>query len=124
MGNELGPQGWEAFNALRADGNMVPEPHIALGFRFEGSDDWSRPEETLDQALHDRRRSPKVDQFPADAKLVTKFVDRTGKDCGQREIRFVQIPASPAGLRSRYVIDDRDLENLLRTVTACALQSP
>ena len=135
--NELGPEAQTALRsmlenqpwpALRSKiWGDLPKPNAAMGFRFwfAPSDDWSKPEETLDQAVHDRRRSPDWSQFPPDANLLTDFADRVGKDCGaQRKIRFVRVPRSPGDLIFKYVVDEQDLEGLLSAITACAVREP
>lgn len=118
----LANQSWSALR-IRVWGGP-PEPDVAIGFRFEGSGDWSKPEETLDQGLHDRRFFKTWDQFPPDADLSTQFVDRAGNDCGgRREIRFVRVPGRPGNSPFKYVVDEVDLEGLLRAVSGCALRS-
>lgn len=102
----------------------VPGSDFALGYKFDGSDDWSKPEETLDQGLHDRRRFLDLRQLPSDPNLITRFVGISGRGCGSLKIKFLRIPTTPAWLPSKYVVDDRDLGALLRTVTECAMMKP
>jgi len=102
----------------------VPGPESAVGFRFENPGDWSRPEDTLDKALRDRRRTVHLDKIPKQPRLVTEFVDRAGNDCTRLEIRFVEVPTDRGSILVKYVVDERDLEGLLRTISRCALRLP
>ncbi len=135
MEEELGPHARLALGSLLANRRWVDlqnelwhgatDSDVALGFRFESPGDWSEPEETLDQELQDRRRSPNIDQFPTEPELVTQFVDRAGYSCTKREIRFVRVPRGPGRMGFKYVVDDEDLASLLRTISGCAaLRSP
>jgi hypothetical protein len=134
MEEELGPNGRLALGSLAANRSWlamratmwhgVPDSDLAIGFRFESPSDWSKPEETLDQALQDRRSHVDRDQFPTEPKLLTQFVDRAGNGCAPLEVRFVRVPRGTGGLGVRYVVDEADLEGLLRTVSECALRSP
>jgi hypothetical protein len=133
--DELGPKARAALDLLLANHSWLAwrskiwgdlsKPDAAMGFRFwlAASDDWSKPEETLDQGLQDRRRAPNGEQFPPDASLLTEFADRMGKDCGERRtIRFVRVPRSGSDPRVKYVVDDEDLEGLLGAITVCAVR--
>lgn len=133
MEEELGPKARSSLGSLLANRSWVdletelwhggPVPDAAIGFRLEGPGDWSKPQETLDQRLQDRRRFVNLDELPTEPKLPTQFVDRAGNDCMQREITFVQAPAGPGGMLIKYVVDDEDLAGLLRTISECALRS-
>jgi len=129
MEEALGPRGRLALSSLMARRSWlelrseiwhgVPSSGLALGFRFVGSSDWSKPEETLDQGLQDRRRS--VDEpWPEAANLITEFVGIAGRGCGSREISFVRSLGTPAWLPTKYLVDEPDLVTLLRTVSDCA----
>jgi hypothetical protein len=134
METELGPHARSSLGSLLAKQSWADlEDQMwhgaagsgaAIGFRFEIPGDWSKPEETLDQGLQDRRRYVNLDEFPAEPKLVTQFVDKVGNNCVKREIRFVLAPAVPKGTGFRYFVDDSDIEGLLRTISGCALHSP
>jgi hypothetical protein len=130
----LGPRAKSALASLLAQNSWldlrnriwhgVPSSGFALGYRFQNVRDWSKPEETLDQALHDRRRSVDLDQLPLDPTLTAQFVNISGQDCGRSEIRFVRIPATPDWLPSNYLVDDPDLGALLRLISECASMKP
>ena len=133
MDEELGPNARSSLKSLLTKRSWADLEHqiwhgaapsdAAIGYRFEIPGDWSQPEETLDQGLQDRRRHVILDEFPAEPKLATQFVDKTGNNCMKREIRFVQAPAEPRGVVMKYVVDDSDMEGLLRTISECALRS-
>ncbi len=129
MEEGLGPNARSSLKSLLAKRSWVdlehqmwhgaPRSDAAIDYRFEIPGDWSQPEETLDQGLQDRRHHVKLYEFPAEPKLVTQFVDKTGNNCVRREIRFVRSPAEPGGTIMKYVVDDSDMEGLLRTISEC-----
>lgn len=129
---ELGPNGRSALKSLLTSRSYLDfrselwrgprTSNFAIGFHLlNGPEDWSKPEETLDQELHERRRNVDLGKFPIAPNLLVQFVDRSGAGCGQRAISFAQLPLYPE-LRVRYVVDDQNLEGLLRTISACALR--
>lgn len=132
MEEELGPNARSILRSLLAKRSWPDlenevwhgptDSGAGMGFRFEYPGDWSKPEETLDQKLQDRRRYQNLDQFPTEPKLPTQFVDKVGNKCVKREIRFVLAPAVPEGTGFRYFVDDEDLVGLLRTITGCAVR--
>ena len=134
MEKELGPKARVSLGALLVKRSWAQfenqmwhgatSSDCAVGFRFEIPGDWSKPAETLDQALENRRRYPaSLDESPTEPKLETQFVDKAGNDCLTREIKFVLAAAVPNGTGWRYFVDDSDMEGLLRTISECALAS-
>jgi hypothetical protein len=130
----LGPRGRLALDSLLARGSWLdlwaemwhgaPSSRLSVGYRFGGSDDWSKPEETLDQGLQDRRHSVDLGKLTANPDLLTQFVGISGGSCGSREIRFTRVSRAPGGILSKYVIDCTDLRGLLRLITDCAVTEP
>jgi len=121
LGSLIARRSWFELRAEMWHGAATSD--FALGFRFDEAGDWSKPEDTLDQGLQDRRRS--VDApLPSDPALMTQFVGISGRDCGSRKIGFVRLPGTPAWLPTKYLVDDPDVGALLRAITDCARTKP
>jgi hypothetical protein len=113
----IGPASW--LKTRTQIWEVPTNPGLALGFRFNETGDWSKPEETLEQSLADRRRFLTASQ-PPEASLYTEFVGASGHVCEGRQIVFARVPQEPIWLPTKYVVDDEDIEGLLRTITRCA----
>jgi hypothetical protein len=124
---QLGPNARAALDALAAAQSWVelrtrlwratPDTDVAVGYRFDISNGWSKPWETLDQTVTDARKFVTLDQIPPDAELQTQFTDRVGHECGRRSIRFVRTEAN---FKTIYLVDDPNLEDILTMIAACA----
>jgi hypothetical protein len=87
----------------------------AVGYRFEASDQWSEPEDSL----ADNPRHGDGTLAQSDPEIETLLKDRSGGNCGRRRIKFIRLPAGGAG-DERYVVDNADIGDLLRSITRCA----
>lgn len=91
----------------------VSRGRFAVGYRFDAPGPWSVPEAGSDS--------------PADAgsndspELETKFKNRDGEDCGSYRVQFLRIPSTQPGV-APYLVDNRNLADLLRTISSCAAQ--
>jgi hypothetical protein len=97
----------------------TPPSDSAVGYRFLNVGDWSKPEETLDQNLQDRRLAVNLDQQSSKPSVIAEFVDASGVACGKREIPFLMVPVTPGWLPSKYRVDDPDIGGLLRMLAEC-----
>ena len=91
---------------------------VAVGYRFEIAGRWSEPDETLtdrEQAFFSRKSL-----YPV---INTVFKDRSGGDCGRFVVRF-QSSNDLTSLWPLYLVDNSDIEALLRMVSLCAGQAP
>jgi hypothetical protein len=129
---ELGPNARFGFTSLLSRRTWITllnemwgsESHASagVGFRFQRSDDWAKPEETLDPDVQSRRRGVSLDDWPANPKITTLFVNGSGKVCAQRDVAFQRTPKSAGALWTKYVVDEGDMAGLLRTIATCAMQ--
>jgi hypothetical protein len=89
---------------------------VAMGYHFSFSGPWSTPDETMEQD------KPPVDlaQFPAPV-ISTRFSTSTGVDCGNRQMKFLLTRSGQFG-PWRYVVNDSDLGDLLRLMSACVAE--
>ena len=94
----------------------------AMGYHLEISGELSQPRETLDQAITDQRRFAHLERYAPTLDLQTRFVNRPGRGCGQRGVRFVLTEGRMKGMLTKYVVDDSNMEGLLRMIAACATQ--
>jgi hypothetical protein len=121
----LGPNARAALNSLlnastwaKVIGAQWPAKSsgsVAVGYRFELSDRWSEPEDWLT----DSPRHGDGTLAQSDSEIETLLKDRSGGDCGRRRIKFIRLPADSAG-EERYVVDNTDVGDLLRSITRCA----
>jgi hypothetical protein len=90
------------------------ETGAAIGYRFEIPNPWEEPEITLTQTGY---RDIFVETI---FELDTDFRGVAGRDCGTLRVRFVKDkkPKPPGYLG--YLIDDPDIEKLLRFLGSCA----
>jgi len=87
----------------------------AVGYRFEIQGLFSQPEETLEQQGPDYSyRGPPLrdNKFSLEA----QFTDSAGMDCARYTVDFTFNPPTI------YLIDNTDIEDLLRSIGKCAAQ--
>jgi hypothetical protein len=124
---QLGPNAQAAMDALLAERSWVglrahlwrgrSDSNVAMGYRFDIRNEWSEPEEVLDQRVTDARRHVNLGQYPMAPNLQTQFRNRAGFGCGQRGVKFLRIVEE---LHTKYVVDESDMEGLLNVISACA----
>jgi hypothetical protein len=52
--------------------------------------------------------------------LETQFTDRAGNACARYKVDFLKVSALPG--QNIYRIDNADIEDLLRSIAACAAE--
>jgi len=73
---------------LRADlWHGAPGGDVAVGYRFDASDWWSRPEDTLG-----KEREYVALAHPESPDFETRFRDASGGDCGKHRVKFLKDP--------------------------------
>jgi hypothetical protein len=123
----LGPEAHKALDqALQARSwqklrqeawRLRPGIDSAVGYRLEIQGPWSEPEETLEQPREEYRGSLlTTDKFS----LETQFTDRAGNACARYKVDFLKVSALPG--QNIYRIDNADIEDLLRSIAACAAE--
>jgi hypothetical protein len=85
----------------------------AMGYRFDFEGKWSKPEDLLRGADAGRDAVPGL---APDPELKTSFVDGHGSGCGTYEVDFQSVLQGP---RSAYLVNNRDIDGLLRLIVAC-----
>jgi len=85
----------------------------SVGYRFDISDELSQAERSIDQTAGSQRLMLFPEPSSQKIDLRTRFVNRVGVDCGRRTVRFILA-------KDRMVVDDADMQGLLRTISACA----
>jgi hypothetical protein len=94
-----------------------PEPvndNALVGFRFNLSMRWADPAETLRNPM-----TIDISGDPIDPAIPTHFVDSTGRVCGKETLKFL-TPAKSQAPRTPFLIDNRNLDQIFRTLTSCA----
>jgi hypothetical protein len=128
----LGPRARAAINLLLKQKNswagvraeLSPGRHPddgAIGYRFDISGHWSEPDETLEEKLPWGDSAVVSEQ--REFSLLTFFKDSFGKDCGQYNVKFLKISAGRSNGVASYLIDNSDLDKLLRLVESCATRT-
>jgi len=92
---------------------------VAMGYRFETSGPWAEPVENLDDALAMARTVVNLESLPRDPLLDTLLRTRAGRDCGRQQVKFLTSQDTFMH-RLMYLVDNPDLGNLLRSISACA----
>lgn len=101
----------------------TPPDTAAIGYRFEIPGPWAEPLETLEQ-----REGRNLGEDLDDPEIAVTFKDAAGRDCGRHLVRFSSgrsrvlessVPAIRRG-RPHYVVDSKDIEKILRTISSCA----
>ena len=106
---------WAALRAEFGLGSYLGS--MAVGYRLKTVNRWSESEETLEQP----RATVDFAKDPLDPELDTLFTDSSGLDCGSHRVRFV-TPRRTAAPAPPYLIDNRDLRDLLGRISSCALR--
>jgi hypothetical protein len=85
---------------------------VALGYRFERRQRWSRPLTPL-STTWDTEDEPQHDT--SNPEIETSFVSESGRECAKRRVRFVVAGDVPP----RYLMDSADVAGLLRDISFC-----
>lgn len=80
---------------------------IAVGYRFASSGWWSPPYEPI---TVDERK-------PVNPEIDTIFTDHSGRDCGRYRVSFIKTNQA---VEPAYLVNNSDLEGLLRLISSCA----
>lgn len=123
----VGPRARESLNVLlkgetwgrmRTDlpGSGV-QKEIAVGYRLARQSLWEAPEETLaDAQVAPLQYDRPVE--PVNPELDAVFTDRAGRECGRHRISFL----GDGHGHDEYVVDEPDMEGLLRVIAACSAE--
>jgi len=107
-------QGWTELRNRLTHGSVGG--FRGIGYHFDGSEAWMRSDETLDVAYD---YPAETGRYPKQVDSIVYFVHESGDECGRAPIKLVK--ADPLlNLLAGYVVDNTDLEILLRTISACA----
>ncbi len=96
---------------------------MTVGYRFVLQGRFSVPEMDVMDAPDSDPNVPGLDvpqSKSSEFLLATRFTDRTGKDCGTFEVKFLRHPSPPGDLG--FLVDHSDLGGLLRLISSCAAQ--
>lgn len=127
----LGPTGKAALSSLlenRTWQDMLAElrpdqsdDKVAVGYRFNISGRWAEPEETLeeDRDYGDAVMLSRKPEFEID----TLLKDSSGADCGRHRVKFLKTPSTLLGRPMKYVVDNSDFPDLLKSVATCAART-
>jgi hypothetical protein len=125
----IGPNARVALNSLLQGKNWTElqseywpdgaSNNAAMGYRLEIPGPWADPTETLvsDPGVVRHVRDPENPTIPV------VFTNSSGRDCGRQTIKFLS-PTRLTALPWRYLIDNADLGDLLRTISSCAVRPP
>jgi hypothetical protein len=91
---------------------------VAVGYRFDTPGRWAEPDETLEQ----EREYGDIAVFSRNPVLETHFANKSGVDCGKDLVKFVRVPVAAAPGYLGYLVDNSNLDNLLRTIGHCATE--
>jgi hypothetical protein len=128
LGESLGPDANSALTALlrgttwaavRARLWHANTRGIAVGYRFEIADPWAQPYGTLDSEVAGQGIDPGR-SLPDSAEIDTSFTNASGSDCGRRLVKFVRVQYPGISGRSKYVVENDDLSDLLGVIGTCA----
>jgi len=91
----------------------------AVGYLFNNAGLWAEPWETLEG---DKQYGP-VSFDLGSPKIETLFKASGGSDCGKHDVEFVEVlPGKKWMPPLAYLVNNADLSDLLRTITACATE--
>jgi hypothetical protein len=93
---------------------------VAVGYRFEVPGRWSEPDDTLEEKTGDVA-APIMEAPHFD--LDTQFTDRSGRNCGRHNVKFVKTPTAVGPGDLMYLVDNSDIGDLLSLISACATQT-
>ena len=115
---------WDSFRTQLRRG--VSNRSIGIGYRFNISGRWSEPEETLEE----HRVSSSFADGPNRFEVETLCYDSVGNECGKRKLFFLKVPEEgwykngnpslPVPGPAEYLIDNSDVNDLLRLVFVCS----
>ena len=83
---------------------------VAVGYAFMTQGWWLGPDEPTEIRL---------ERTPANPEIETAFKSKAGSDCGQYRIKFLLTKE----YYFKYLVDNPDLEALLRAIATCAAMS-
>jgi hypothetical protein len=86
---------------------------VSIGYRFDVSDAWADPGKLM-MASHE------LYDGPESRAIETSFKTRSGVDCGQLRLLFFKS-VGPGSPQPEYRIDNRNIGDLLRLITTCAM---
>ena len=90
-----------------------PKGRVAVGYRFEISGPWAEP--AVDFAPVGDLRQTGIE--PERPEIETRFLSGGGAACGVRRVPFVATRDIDG--TAKYLVDDADLGDFLRTLSAC-----
>ncbi len=88
----------------------------AIGYRLSADASWSLPDDTL---IENQQKGGAA-QHRENPVVETRFVTAAGNACGQRQTKFVSTREDPTSGRRTYLLDESDIEGLLRLLSSCA----
>jgi hypothetical protein len=110
--NAVSRTSWENLRAAFPRRRLGDAP-VAVAYKFEASEAWAQPPESLD----DHRLDASSDA-PVDFNVETIFKNASGDDCGRHRVQFV-APAT-LGAEGRYFVDSADIVELLGMIASCS----
>jgi hypothetical protein len=106
MASLIARRSWDDFRTeIWRDGHPV-------GYKFEWPGRWSDAEETLEEDGSNTRRT-------GDPSIPTDFRNSAGGTCGKQVVRFLDRGSVRDGSLV-FLINNPDIESLLRTISTCA----
>lgn len=111
---------WEGLRAEIRGGKPAAETaETAVGYRFTIPGSWAQPWLQIEKG-GEPKAAARSEPNPA---LNTIFKNRSGADCGERLVAFSGVAVAPGArwknVMMRYLVDNSDLEGLLRLVDSC-----
>jgi hypothetical protein len=92
-----------------------PNNGVALGYRFSADPSWSLP----DDIFEEDESKDRVAQHPENPVIETVFVSATGGECGRRRMKFASTRDDLGSQKITYLVDETDIEGLLRLLSSC-----
>jgi hypothetical protein len=131
--SSLGPDATAALESLRKERTWTAmrtslwparsSGHTAVGYRFDLLGRFSISEMDLIGAAYGDSNLPGLNApLPKSPEflLATRFTDKIGKDCGTLDVKFLNDPHP--SLPGAFLVNNSDLEALLRLISSCAAQ--
>jgi hypothetical protein len=94
---------------------------VAMGYRFDIAGRWAKPAETLEQE-QEEQAVVDVGRRPVNLQFDTLLKGSSGGDCGRHAIKFLRSQ-STGSFVAKYLVDNSDLGDLLRSIAACAART-